>query len=69
MESKGSKGLNIVVLDSSVMIEMAHGTSLGELIRDFIIKGKTRAVTGKVALTELYYILCRKMGHAKAKVK
>ena len=56
-----------LVYDASVLIEIALGTALGkkavELARDNDI------YTTDLAISEVYYILCRKLGEAKAETQ
>lgn len=58
-----------VALDSSVLIEMAYATSLAEFVRASVESGQAFASTSKIALTELFYVICRRLGSAVAAKK
>jgi len=55
-----------LVLDSSVLIEMAYATELGEIMRSTFEMETPEAYTTQLALTETFYVLCRKLGAAIA---
>jgi len=62
---KGSK--KALVLDASVLIEMAYATELGEKAKKLI--EERLAYTTELAIAETYYILCRKIGPNNAREK
>ncbi|MEE8168076.1 MAG: PIN domain-containing protein [Candidatus Hydrothermarchaeales archaeon] len=57
-----------LVLDASALIELAYATSLGEKIKNLLEDGG-EALTTRLALTELYYVLCRALGAEIAREK
>ncbi len=50
-----------LVLDASALIELAYATPAGEKIKN-LLEDADEAFTTELALTELYYILCRTLG-------
>jgi len=55
--------------DASTLIELVHGTPMGERLRDAMLDETIETITHELAIAELRYILCRKMGKEKAKVR
>nr|MDO8045391.1 PIN domain-containing protein [Candidatus Baldrarchaeota archaeon] len=56
-----------VVYDSSVLIEMAYATKLGEIAKELMKEHDT--YTTELAISETFYIICRKLGVKKAENK
>jgi hypothetical protein len=56
------------VLDASVLVELAYGTKVGEAIKT-LLEESDKAFTTQLSLTELFYILCRKLGAELAEKK
>jgi hypothetical protein len=56
------------VLDASALIELAYATPTGEKVKN-LLEDAGEALTTQLALTELYYILCRKLGAKFAREK
>ena len=56
-----------MVFDTSVLVELFSGSQSGNLVKEALIDGSVRAITTELNITELRYILCRKIGWAKAK--
>lgn len=50
------------VLDTSVLIELAVDSPLSRGLRNEILEGRMRPLTGELNLMELAYIICRKAG-------
>lgn len=56
-----------LVLDTSVLIEIAYATKIGEKAVKLI--EERLAYTTELAITEMFYIICRKIGPDNAKEK
>jgi len=54
-------------VDSGALIELCLNSPSGKKIRDALKNGDITVYTHELALTELIYILCRKIGWDKAK--
>jgi predicted nucleic acid-binding protein len=52
--------------DSSVLIELAFGTPRVSGLRDSVVEEKVVLVTHELAVVELRYILCRRLGQERA---
>lgn len=65
---KGLKNLRKrLVYDSSVLIEMAYATKLGEIAKKLM--KNYDIYTTELAISETFYIICRKLGVEKAENK
>lgn len=53
--------------DSSVLVEMAYATKLGEIARELLEEHDT--YTTELAISETFYIICRKLGVEEAESK
>lgn len=51
-----------MVFDTSIFVEMASGSKLGDLAYEILTKEELYAVTTELNIAELKYILCRKVG-------
>lgn len=49
-------------IDSGVVLAYLLGEELGEIARDEVLSRERRAYCSRVAVSELFYILCRKRG-------
>lgn len=60
---RGKRGLTETLsIDSGLVLAYLLGEDLGEIARDEILSRKRRAYCSKVAVSELFYILCRRLG-------
>jgi predicted nucleic acid-binding protein len=55
--------------DTSILIELVYGTPLGETLRDAILEEAVEVIAHELAIAELRYVLCRKIGKEKAKAR
>lgn len=58
-----------LVIDSSVLLEMAYATESGKALATSLLSNSIKAWTTKLALTETFYIICRNLGEAAAEKK
>jgi len=56
-------------LDGGVLIALAVGEAAASELKDEILKGETLAFCSELALAELEYILCRRLGWNVAEAK
>lgn len=55
--------------DTSTLIELVYGTPVGEKLRDAMLDEAIEVITHELAITELRYVLCRKIGKEKGKAR
>jgi len=56
-----------MVFDTGVFVEILAGSELGRGLMKELLSGKVRAVTTDLNLTELNYIICRKVGWERSR--
>lgn len=54
-------------VDGSVLYEVATNSDVGDMFREAMKSGEVVAFTHELALTEVLYLLCRRIGFDKAK--
>ena len=54
------------VLDTGVLLELAFDSPIVEELRNSILSGQIQPVTGELNVTELEYLLCRRLGKDRA---
>ena len=59
--------IDIYAIDTGALIELCTHSIMGDRLRDILKNGEIIAYTHEIALTELSYILCRKIGWENAK--
>jgi predicted nucleic acid-binding protein len=55
-----------LVFDTSTLLELVYGTERGEKLKDAIKSEKIYCNISELTLTELKYVLCRKIGEESA---
>ena len=55
-----------LVLDTGVLLELAFDSARTKPLRDRIVAGETQPITGELNVTELSYLLCRRIGQESA---
>ncbi|MGQ9515343.1 MAG: PIN domain-containing protein [Thermoproteota archaeon] len=58
-----------LVLDASVLVELVFSTKNGLYVRQRLLSGAIGAHAGEIAMVELKYVLCRKLGWRVAREK
>lgn len=53
--------------DASTLLELVYGTAVGERLLNAMLDETIETITHELAIAELRYILCRKVGKEKAK--
>ncbi len=54
------------MFDTGVLLELAADSPPSRIVRDRVLTGTVRVLTGELNVMELRYILCRKVGAAQA---
>lgn len=67
MSSSGESLRGRLVLDSSVLVAMLDGSGIGAKVTEAVLAGEVTAYASRVSLTEAEYVLCRKVGGARAR--
>lgn len=55
--------------DTSILIELVYGTSMGERLLNAMLDETIETITHELAIAELRYILCRNVGKGEAKAR
>ncbi|MFP3952393.1 MAG: PIN domain-containing protein [Candidatus Bathyarchaeia archaeon] len=53
-------------VDAGALLELVYGTESGAALKEALLSEKVYAMTHSLALTELWYILCRRLGWEEA---
>lgn len=55
-----------MVLDAGAILELVYSTPQGLKLKRSLVEGKLQASTTELAITEVWYILCRRLGKQEA---
>ena len=56
----------VFAADAGVLIDLVYGTEKGVALREALLSDSVALITHELALVELRYILCRRLGRKEA---